>query len=441
MSSGYKTVLVFAALLGSASGAKAALSVSDNPTENVTCSAGVCSATASRAILNVTDLANMLTTSSVILRSGPDAMDIRFGRPLTWASENSLTLDAYRTIHIGRPLVDSGPAPLALITNDGGTGGTLSFGRHGQISFLGTANSLTIDGNRYRLARNIAELAANIAAHPRGFHALANDYDAAADKSYSRVPIPTEFKGTFEGLGNTISHISIYDTEDTNVGLFAVVLGPGTLRNARVRDVNYLIENPFNQVIGGLVGYNAGTVIQCSATGQLRSDFRVTAGGLVGLSYGTVQKSFADVYVSGAVNAEVGGLIGNAHGIVTDDYATGRVIAGDSASVGGLVGYFIGKTMARTYATGHVSGGQNAQVGGLVGANVDWASGGKIVKSYWDTTTSGTANGAGSGDASGITGTSTAGLQSGIPNGFDPGVWSETPEVNGGLPFLLDNRP
>jgi hypothetical protein len=436
----YKAALVAASLIITTSQASGALLVSANPTQNVACSAGVCTASASHAVLNVADLANMLNVSNVILRSGSVALDIRVGQPFSWLSAYSLTLDAYRTIHVGRPLVDAGSAPLILMTNDGGSGGTLAFGGHGRISFAGASNSLTIDGSPYRLAHSIAELASNIAVHPAGFHALANDYDASADGSYARVPIPTAFKGTFEGLGNTIAHISIYDTADTNVGLFAAVLGPATLRNVRLRDVNYLIENTFNQVVGGLVGYNAGTVLQCSATGQLRSDFRVTAGGLVGVSYGKVQKSFADVFVSGAVSAEVGGLIGNAHGTVTDDYATGRVIAGDRADVGGLVGYFIGKTMVRTYATGQVSGGQSARVGGLVGANVDWASGGTIVNSYWDTTRSGTLFGAGSGDTSGITGTSTAGLQLGLPNGFDSEVWTENPNVNDGLPILLDNR-
>jgi len=41
-----------------------------------------------------------------------------------------------------------------------------------------------------------------------------------------------------------------------------------------------LSENTFNNVVGTLVAYNAGYIYNCYATGQIRSDFRMTGGGL-----------------------------------------------------------------------------------------------------------------------------------------------------------------
>jgi hypothetical protein len=418
-----------------------AVTISRQPTQNVNCVAGVCTATAATAILNVTALRNLLASSSVEVSSGSDAQDIVFAVPFGWTSANTLTLDANRSIEIDRPLADRGVGALTLITNDGGGDGTLFFGQKGSVSFASTSNALTINNNLYRLANSIAQLAANIASHPHGFHAVANSYDASADGNYSRVPIQTDFGGTLEGLGNAISNFSLYDTVDNNVALFASLKKAGVLRNVRLVNVNIFSENNFVQFLAPLVAYNAGTVLQCQATGAIRSDFRVTGGGLVALSYGTIQRSFADVYVSGAQDAEVGGLVGNAHGTLSDVYATGRVIAGDRSDVGGLIGYFIGRKVTHAYATGGVSGGQNALVGGLMGENRTDASGGSVVHCYWDVVTSGTSTGAGYGDVSGISGLSTEQLQSGVPHDFDLTVWDEKKSTNGGLPYLIANPP
>ncbi len=78
-------------------------------------------------------------------------------------------------------------------------------------------------------------------------------------------------------------------------------------------------------------------------------------------------------------------------------------------------------------------------VGGLVGAN----SGGAIGQSYWDTQTSGQGTGVGYNFPPVATGTglTTAQLQSGLPSGFDPTVWSSQPGVNNGFPCLLGVTP
>lgn len=108
--------------------------------------------------------------------------------------------------------------------------------------------------------------------------------------------------------------------------------------------------------IGGLVGYNGGTV-KGHASGFTEGDH--TVGGLVGYnSY--VTEGYATGTVTG--NHTVGGLVGNNKDTVYG-YATGSVV-GDNM-LGGLVGdnaYFV-----VGYATGNVTGTND--IGGLVGTN------------------------------------------------------------------------
>jgi hypothetical protein len=47
----------------------------------------------------------------------------------------------------------------------------------------------------------------------------------------------------------------------------------------------------------------------------------------------------------------------------------------------------------------------------------------------------------GDGNVAGITGLTTAQFQSGLPTGFDPKIWAENPNINNGLPYLINNPP
>ena len=61
---------------------------------------------------------------------------------------------------------------------------------------------------------------------------------------------------------------------------------------------------------------------------------------------------------------------------------------------------------------------------------------------YWDTQTSGSSNASGSQSfIPGITGVTTKQLKSKLPRGFDPTIWAQSPSINSGLPYLIDNPP
>ena len=82
-------------------------------------------------------------------------------------------------------------------------------------------------------------------------------------------------------------------------------------------------------------------------------------------------------------------------------------------------------------------------IGGFVGD--DTGSAAPTADNYWDLSTSGISDPSkGAGDSAndpGITGLTTAQLQSGLPAGFDPTVWCESAGINNGLPYLLALPP
>lgn len=405
-------MLAFAAVL-LAVPAHATLDLSNKPTKNMSCSDGQCVATDADAVLNVDELTAMLADQDVrIAANGGFTQDIVVVSPVSWASSHALSLHSDDAIYIRNRITAKGTATLDL---DVAGGPFLE--KKGAVRFWDTASRLTIDGESYKLVDSIPALAAAVAAGPRKRFALANDYDAHQDGQVTTVPVATEFRGVFDGLGNRIDNFAIWDQSDGNIALFAAVVGNGTIRNLGMTHVNILAENGFNNEAGALAGYNSGRIVNCYVDGgTVRTDFHGTVGGLVGQNYGLISQSWTNVSVEGAQGGAFGGIAGNAHGHVENVYALGRVIAGDQTDVGGLVGYSFGH-VHQAYATGHVSGGQNARVGGFEGtAQV------AVRRAYWATDTSGTSTGIASGHTENVVGTSTAGLQAGLPDGFSPQV-------------------
>lgn len=417
--------------------AQATLNLSNRPTKNMDCSGGVCMATAANAVLNVDDLASMLATSDIeVVTDGLFAQDIEVTAPVTWMGSHALSLESNDAILVRRPIVVAGAAHLTFAV----AGGPV-FEQKGQVRFLDMAGALTIDGDGYVLVNSIAGLKAAVAANPEGFIAFADDYDAGPDGLYTHTPVDKLFDGTFEGLGNTISNFSLADLVSTSVALFTQTKRHAVLRNFGLANAhiegNYTIgEN----VIGALIGFNYGRIIDCHASGDVTADIDGYAGGLVGYNLNSVYRSWADVRVSVKQTGYAGGLIGRADkGQVFDSYALGDATTGRSSQVGGLIGGNLGHVRSG-YATGQVSGDVFSYVGGAFGAT-SFSSKKKNRNVYWDTDTGGTANGVGNGNATGVTGLTTVQLQSALPDGFSPSIWGRDPRINGGLPYLLTNPP
>ncbi len=330
--------------------------------------------------------------------------DIYVDAALSWHSAANLTLDAYHSVFVDAPIAVTGTGSLTVLTNDGGTGGDLFFDG-GHASFTKPAAALSINGASYTLVNNIATLAADITSDPSGDYALAHSYNAKGDGTYTSSPIATAFAGTFEGLGNTIASLSIDDTKDIDVGLFASTTSGGVVRDVVLShavvksyaasasvgglvgtmSANSNVENSsvsgtivgdyascqgcnFSVGIGGLVGSSAGGVTNSSSSANVWSEGQYDyTGGLIGTDTGTISNSYATGNVHGSDDPRAGGLVGVDNASLTDNsYATGAVFgAGTNVSIGGLAGQSVG-LIENSYATGNVTGA-DADAGGLVG--------------------------------------------------------------------------
>jgi hypothetical protein len=189
------------------------------------------------------------------------------------------------------------------------------------------------------------------------------------------------FKGIFDGNGHKISHLTINSGE--YLGLFGQLADGAEVRNLGV--VNVDIDNSSGERIGGLVGLSwNGTVINCYSTGTVTGNYYV--GGLVGYNVGTVTCCYSTCVVDG-LRWSIGGLVGYNGAYVQQSYSTGNVIG--NIETGGLVGEN-GGTVTECYSTGRLWG--SSDVGGLVGYDYDWS---QADRCFWDTQTSGRAISAG----------------------------------------------
>jgi hypothetical protein len=233
----------------------------------------------------------------------------------------------------------------------------------------------------------------NVIGHPdrewqdRHFKLMA-DADLAG-KTWSGPVIPV-FAGSFDGNGHTISHLTIRGK--SVLGLFGHLWSRGEVKNLDVVGVNVTGSSDY---VGGLVGYNHGSVTQCCSTGVVSGNSAI--GGLVGYNAGSVTRSYTAAAVRGDGQRpwSIGGLVGSNYGAVTNCHSTGTVSG--NGYVGGLVGEnnvglgeidgWLG-AVAHCYSTGVVKG--NWSVGGLIGGALGGGeyTAGLVTECFWDAQTS-----------------------------------------------------
>jgi hypothetical protein len=360
-------LISFAALAFSAA-ARADVSISNKPTQNMSCNAGVCVPTAKNAVLNVGDLTNMLAAGDLTLQSGNGdgtAAGITIADGFSWANTSRLTLNAKKNITIRTPVVVAGTGALAVRYNQGNVGGDLLFEKKGKIDFWDVNSSLTINDQSYALVASIKQLKDRIHNTEHGHYgayALTIDYDAGPDGAYRRAVVHT-FHGAFEGLGHTISNLAI----SQGYGFFAH--NSGTIRDLALAQA--LIDGRTNYPVGGLVGTNSGSLIGDAVHAVFTRRNVIIAGGLVGNGGGRIVRCTTSGTVIGKT---VGGLAGESGGSIQNSTSAAEVIStatdlGNPA--GGLVGENVG-SITKSHATGHVQAVNYA--GGLVGFNTRDAS-------------------------------------------------------------------
>ena len=248
------------------------------------------------------------------------------------------------------------------------------------------------------------QMISNDPAYPRdGHYILTNDIDASATREWNDGagfdPIGYHhpafsydwhgFDGIMDGQGHVISGLYINRPDENYTGLFGFIGVPG-----QIMDLGLLNSEVTGlSSVGGLAGWNIGTLSRCYNIGHVTGDTLVGGlaggnsftdgistcyssgtvtgnayvGGLVGYNYwgGKITSSFSTCDVS-VTQHYAGGLVGAYEGgLISGCYATGAVTGG-TYSIGGLIGRMTAKVLTASYATGAVtSSGEN--IGGLVG--------------------------------------------------------------------------
>jgi len=296
--------------------------------------------------------------------------DININNAISWSSNNTLTLNAYRDININANITASGnSATLAMLYGQGTTGYDLT-ASGSSVTMSGTSPTLSINGNSYTLLSTAAQVQSM---GTSGHYALANDISLSSIANFSPIGYssgsfnlsPTAFTGTLDGLGHTLSSLTISDTTHGNIGLISYITSGSVLNTALTSATITGGSTSLYNDVGVLAGkMSSGSIINSSTSGSVTTSGSGNVGGLVGYTTGgTIYLDSSTATVGNGTGSYAGGLIGSSSSTISYSYATGSVSGG--TYIGGLAGGSSGN-VSNSYSTGDASG---ARVGGLIGAN------------------------------------------------------------------------
>jgi filamentous hemagglutinin family protein len=200
-----------------------------------------------------------------------------------------------------------------------------------------------------------------------------------------------------------------YSTSDvTGNGYVGGLIGSNGLYSAHT--LGNRVQNSFatgNVVgaaspVGGLIGYNAGTVSQSYATGNVTVWESLTGiGGLIGYNVNSVTQSYATGNVTATSGGMAGGLVGQqgASGVgdvvsgasagLTLSYATGNTYGSMSGGLIGILQLANPNGISQNWSSGR-STRDGTTGGGFLGLNAGYTS--SLASNYWDTESSGLTN-------------------------------------------------
>ena len=175
------------------------------------------------------------------------------------------------------------------------------------------------------------------------------EYDVVSANINTQEPIGTgakPFTAVYNGGCNTIEGVS-FKANSLYIGMFGYTSSTAAVRNV------FLVGNGSNTVayvnaqggnsasgsasrvsMGVLVGYNRGTVLNCTVSGYTMEYYGYSAstaslGGFVGSNYGTIRNSASDCpsirFANTNSNTYAGGFAGVNHASISDSYALGSI--------------------------------------------------------------------------------------------------------------------
>lgn len=174
-------------------------------------------------------------------------------------------------------------------------------------------------------------------------------YDIVPAKINTQAPIGTgdkPFTAVYNGGCNTIEGVS-FKANSLYIGMFGYTSSAAAVRNVFLvgdgsNTVAYVNAQGGNSASGSasrvsmgvLVGYNRGTVSNCSVSGYTMEYYGYSAstaslGGFVGSNYGTIRNSASDCpsirFANTNSNTYAGGFAGVNHASISDSYALGSI--------------------------------------------------------------------------------------------------------------------
>jgi hypothetical protein len=159
------------------------------------------------------------------------------------------------------------------------------------------------------------------------------------------------------------------DTGSYLGGLVGMNDTDGVIRNSYTS--GSILSKVYNNVMGGVVGYNSGTVTGSYSTGRVNGGYISVVGGVVGVNNGFVDSCWATgASVNSTLESQVGGVVGinDSGSILSASYSSVPVACGSGCQVGGVVGVNNG-AIHTSYSTDSVTGGTYSMVGGVTGQN------------------------------------------------------------------------
>ncbi len=190
------------------------------------------------------------------------------------------------------------------------------------------------------------------------------------------------FAGSFDGNGHSVDGLYISSSSEYQ-GLFGKVAAAGQVSSLRVN--GQINSTSAGSYIGGVVGYNSGDLLDVIANVTVNAGNAYNVGGIAGFNMGTEsQEAGSQGHITRCANLGnvtgyqiVGGIVGENAGTIRYSYNTATVLGNNTSSkngVGGIAGRAGNNntateisTIQYCYNTGSVGSSGQKWVGGIAG--------------------------------------------------------------------------
>ena len=259
---------------------------------------------------------------------------------LSSCAGNSTSDASANSIAAGSVTASSASAETATITYDGGTGTQEDPYQINSVDSLLTFAANVNDGSQGGYAGVYFKLTNDLDLAGVAWTPIGNMDDLATHS--------TLFLGSFDGDTHIISNLN-YVSDDYNCGAGLFGVSCGEVKNLTMENATITVNESTSLAIGGVVGYNMGSVDNVT----LKGDSTITGNNCVGGIVGGNNSSVTNCTVENATVVVIG-----------DNHFTDKIVQADVAECGGLViGGGFGGSIDNCTATGTVRAAGNEPVG------------------------------------------------------------------------------